>query len=78
VKRAGADIVRRDRRWNTWVPELRVLAINEENEALRMKLRRENALTSSQGSKEKMTMPEVSTLSLERCSYHQLSVLTDG
>jgi hypothetical protein len=41
------------------VPEARVLAINEENEALRMKLRRESALTSSQGSKEKMTMPEV-------------------
>lgn len=56
-----------DDKWNTWVPESRVLAHTKENEELRMKLRRENALTTSQGTKEKITMPEV----LDNILYHE-------
>lgn len=53
-------------RWNTWMPQSQVLALNDENEALRMKLRRESALTNSQGAKEKTTMSEVSVCHMTR------------
>lgn len=64
------------------MPETKVLAINEQNEALRMKLRRENALTSSRGAKEQTTMPEVHPIQTaafySACSLYRMMQVLDN